>query len=205
MNIDDAKAEIAKRIEAAGSGKREVNFRLRDWGISRQRYWGCPIPIIHCEECGAVPVPAADLPVVLPDDVSFDRPGNPLDRHDAWKNVDCPTCGKPAVRETDTFDTFVDSSWYFARFTSPHADTPTDRAAADYWLPVDQYIGGIEHAILHLLYSRFFTRAMKKTGHAGMDEPFAGLFTQGMICHETYKTESGAWVEPADVLEDDGR
>ena len=204
MNIDDAKAEIAKRIEAAGSGKREVNFRLRDWGISRQRYWGCPIPIIHCEECGAVPVPAADLPVVLPDDVSFDRPGNPLDRHDAWKNVDCPTCGKPAVRETDTFDTFVDSSWYFARFTSPHADTPTDRAAADYWLPVDQYIGGIEHAILHLLYSRFFTRAMKKTGHAGMDEPFAGLFTQGMICHETYKTESGAWVEPADVLEDDG-
>jgi leucyl-tRNA synthetase len=151
-----------------------------------------------------VPVPAADLPVVLPDDVSFDRPGNPLDRHDAWKNVDCPTCGKPAVRETDTFDTFVDSSWYFARFTSPHADTPTDRAAADYWLPVDQYIGGIEHAILHLLYSRFFTRAMKKTGHAGIDEPFAGLFTQGMICHETYKTESGAWVEPADVLEDDG-
>ncbi len=204
MDIDAAKAEIAGRIEAAGAGKREVNFRLRDWGISRQRYWGCPIPIIHCADCGGVPVPEADLPVVLPDDVSFDRPGNPLDRHETWKNVDCPSCGKPATRETDTFDTFVDSSWYFARFASPHADTPTDRAAADYWLPVDQYIGGIEHAILHLLYSRFFMRAMKKTGHAGMDEPFAGLFTQGMICHETYKTESGAWVEPADVLQGHG-
>ena len=204
MDVETAKAEIAGRIEAAGSGRREVNFRLRDWGISRQRYWGCPIPIIHCGDCGAVPVPAEDLPVVLPDDVSFDRPGNPLDRHDAWKNVDCPKCGKPAERETDTFDTFVDSSWYFARFASPRAEEPTDRAAADYWLPVDQYIGGIEHAILHLLYSRFFTRAMKKTGHAGMDEPFAGLFTQGMICHETYRTESGAWVEPADVIEGEG-
>ena len=204
MDVDAAKAEISARIEAAGSGKREVNFRLRDWGISRQRYWGCPIPIIHCDDCGGVPVPAEDLPVVLPEDVSFDRPGNPLDRHDAWKNVDCPKCSKPAVRETDTFDTFVDSSWYFARFTAPHADTPTDRAAADYWLPVDQYIGGVEHAILHLLYSRFFARAMKKTGHASMDEPFAGLFTQGMICHETYKNEAGAWVEPADVIEGEG-
>jgi len=204
LDVDAAKAEIAKRIEAAGSGKREVNFRLRDWGISRQRYWGCPIPIIHCDDCGGVPVPAEDLPVVLPEDVSFDRPGNPLDRHDAWKNVDCPKCGKPAVRETDTFDTFVDSSWYFARFTSPHADTPTDRAAADYWLPVDQYIGGVEHAILHLLYSRFFARAMKKTGHASLDEPFAGLFTQGMICHETYKNEAGDWVEPADVIDGEG-
>jgi leucyl-tRNA synthetase len=203
LDVDTAKADIAGRIEAAGSGRREVNFRLRDWGISRQRYWGCPIPIIHCAACGAVPVPAADLPVVLPDDVTFDRPGNPLDRHDAWKTVDCPSCGKPAERETDTFDTFVDSSWYFARFCSPRADTPTDRAAADYWLPVDQYIGGIEHAILHLLYSRFFTRAMKKTGHSGIDEPFAGLFTQGMICHETYKTDAGEWVEPADVIDGD--
>jgi len=203
LDVDTAKADIAGRIEAAGSGRREVNFRLRDWGISRQRYWGCPIPIIHCAACGAVPVPAADLPVVLPDDVTFDRPGNPLDRHDAWKTVDCPSCGKPAERETDTFDTFVDSSWYFARFCSPRADTPTDRAAADYWLPVDQYIGGIEHAILHLLYSRFFSRAMKKTGHSGIDEPFAGLFTQGMICHETYKTDAGEWVEPADVIDGD--
>jgi leucyl-tRNA synthetase len=203
LDVDTAKADIAGRIEAAGSGRREVNFRLRDWGISRQRYWGCPIPIIHCAACGAVPVPATDLPVVLPDDVTFDRPGNPLDRHDAWKTVDCPSCGKPAERETDTFDTFVDSSWYFARFCSPRADTPTDRAAADYWLPVDQYIGGIEHAILHLLYSRFFTRAMKKTGHSGIDEPFAGLFTQGMICHETYKTDAGEWVEPADVIDGD--
>jgi leucyl-tRNA synthetase len=201
LDIASAKAEIADRIEAAASGKREVNFRLRDWGISRQRYWGCPIPIIHCKDCGGVPVPETDLPVVLPDDVSFDRPGNPLDHHNQWKNVDCPSCGKPAVRETDTFDTFVDSSWYFARFASPRADGPTDRAAVDYWLPVDQYIGGIEHAILHLLYSRFYMRAMKKTGHGGLDEPFAGLFTQGMICHETYKTASGEWVEPAEVIE----
>ena len=204
LDVDGAKAEIADRIEAAGQGSREVNFRLRDWGISRQRYWGCPIPVIHCDDCGVVPVPEADLPVELPDDVSFDRPGNPLDRHEAWKTVPCPKCGKPARRETDTFDTFVDSSWYFARFTAPHADTPTDRGAADYWLPVDQYIGGIEHAILHLLYSRFYMRAMTKTGHAGIDEPFAGLFTQGMICHETYRTESGEWVEPANILEGHG-
>jgi leucyl-tRNA synthetase len=205
LGVDAAKAEIAGRMEATGTGRREVNFRLRDWGISRQRYWGCPIPVIHCDDCGVVPVPASDLPVVLPDDVTFDTPGNPLERHPTWKNVDCPTCGKPARRETDTFDTFVDSSWYFARFCSPKAETPTDRRSADYWLPVDQYIGGIEHAILHLLYSRFFTRAMKRTGHAGLDEPFAGLFTQGMICHETYRTEAGQWVEPADVVAgDDG-
>ena len=203
LDIDAAKAEIADRIEARGAGRREVNFRLRDWGISRQRYWGCPIPVIHCDACGAVPVPAADLPVTLPDDVTFDRPGNPLAHHPTWSKVDCPACGKPARRETDTFDTFVDSSWYFARFCAPGADTPTDRAAADYWLPVDQYIGGIEHAILHLLYSRFFTRAMKKTGHAGLDEPFAGLFTQGMVCHETYRTEAGVWVEPGDVTAGD--
>ena len=186
--------------------QRQVNYRLRDWGISRQRYWGCPIPIIHCEACGVVPVPASDLPVKLPDDVTFDRPGNPLDRHPTWKNVDCPQCGKPARRETDTMDTFVDSSWYFARFTDPWLETaPTDRAVADTWLPVDQYIGGIEHAILHLLYSRFFTRAMKKTGHIGLDEPFAGLFTQGMVVHETYKAPDGEWVEPAQVtIESEG-
>ncbi len=205
LAVDAAKAEIAGRIETAQSGRREVNFRLRDWGISRQRYWGCPIPVIHCEACGVVPVPAADLPVELPPDVTFDVPGNPLDRHPTWKHVDCPSCGKAARRETDTFDTFVDSSWYFARFCSPRADAPTDRNAVDYWLPVDQYIGGIEHAILHLLYSRFFTRAMKKTGHAGLDEPFAGLFTQGMICHETYRTEAGTWLEPTEVERaDDG-
>ncbi len=183
-----------------------MNFRLRDWGISRQRYWGCPIPIIHCEDCGIVPVPKDQLPVVLPEDVSFDVPGNPLDRHPTWKHVDCPQCGKPARRETDTMDTFVDSSWYFARFTDPTlTDRPTDRHVVDSWLPVDQYIGGIEHAILHLLYSRFFTRAMKKTGHAGIDEPFAGLFTQGMVVHETYKDAAGGWVLPSDVrFEQDG-
>jgi leucyl-tRNA synthetase len=180
--------------------QRQVNYRLRDWGISRQRYWGCPIPIIHCAACGVVPVPAKDLPITLPEDVAFDRPGNPLDRHPTWKHVACPQCGKPATRETDTMDTFVDSSWYFARFTDPWlADAPTDRATVDAWLPVDQYIGGIEHAILHLLYSRFFTRAMRATGHAGLDEPFAGLFTQGMVVHETYRDADGEWVLPSEV------
>jgi leucyl-tRNA synthetase len=205
MTIAQAKDEVARRLESeTRNGKpvaqRQVNFRLRDWGISRQRYWGCPIPIIHCEACGIVPVPKGDLPVKLPEDVTFDRPGNPLDRHPTWKNVDCPTCGKPARRETDTMDTFVDSSWYFARFTDPWITTaPTDRNAVDRWLPVDQYIGGIEHAILHLLYSRFFTRAMKKTGHAGIDEPFAGLFTQGMVVHETFRKADGEYVLPSDV------
>ncbi len=180
--------------------RRKVNFRLRDWGISRQRYWGCPIPVIHCEVCGTVPVPKKDLPVTLPEDVTFDVPGNPLDRHPTWKHVNCPQCGGRARRETDTMDTFVDSSWYFARFTDPFNETaPTTPDIVNRWLPVDQYIGGIEHAILHLLYSRFFTRAMRKTGHVGLDEPFAGLFTQGMVVHETYKDASGAWVEPANV------
>ena len=160
------------------SRSRKVNFRLRDWGISRQRYWGCPIPVIHCGQCGVVPVPLAELPVRLPEDVAFDRPGNPLDRHPSWKHVPCPRCGKPARRETDTMDTFVDSSWYFVRFTDPWIDAPTSKAAAK-WMPVDQYIGGIEHAILHLLYSRFFMRAMRKTGHVDIEEPFSGLFTPG--------------------------
>jgi leucyl-tRNA synthetase len=205
MTVSDAKEEVARRLERETRGNRpvaqhQVNFRLRDWGISRQRYWGCPIPIIHCEACGVVPVPEADLPVKLPEDVDFDRPGNPLDRHPTWKYVTCPQCGGAARRETDTMDTFVDSSWYFARFTDPWITTaPTDRKAVDEWLPVDQYIGGIEHAILHLLYSRFFTRAMKATGHAGTDEPFAGLFTQGMVVHETYRTADGAWAAPAEV------
>ena len=180
--------------------QRQVNYRLRDWGISRQRYWGCPIPIIHCEQCGVVPVPVADLPVKLPDDVTFDKPGNPLDRHPTWKHVKCPSCGGEARRETDTMDTFVDSSWYFTRFTDPWNEAePTTPAVANRWLPVDQYIGGIEHAILHLLYSRFFTRAMHKTGHVNIDEPFAGLFTQGMVVHETYRDKAGNWVEPANV------
>jgi leucyl-tRNA synthetase len=205
MSIEEAKEEVARRLERASRdgqpvARREVNFRLRDWGISRQRYWGCPIPVIHCERCGIVPVPESDLPVKLPDDVDFDRPGNPLDRHPTWKHVACPQCGGPARRETDTMDVFVDSSWYFARFTDPWiATAPTDRKQVDHWLPVDQYIGGVEHAILHLLYSRFFTRAMKMTGHAGLDEPFAGLFTQGMVVHETYQAPNGEWVMPAEV------
>jgi len=203
--VPAAKAEISRRAKAGGFGDSEVMFRLRDWGASRQRYWGCPIPVVHCADCGIVPLPETDLPVVLPDDVEFDRPGNPLDRHPSWRDVDCPQCGKPAKRETDTLDTFVDSSWYFARFCSPHAEAPVTRTAVDYWLPVDQYIGGVEHAILHLLYSRFFMRAMKRCGHVGIDEPFAGLFTQGMVCHETYKDAAGRWLFPEDVAFDGGK
>lgn len=190
------------QIGGAAQGERKVNFRLRDWGISRQRYWGCPIPVIHCEDCGVVPVPKKDLPVQLPSDVTFDQPGNPLDRHPTWRHVACPHCGKDARRETDTMDTFVDSSWYFTRFTAPWEKQPTDPAAANRWLPVDQYIGGIEHAILHLLYSRFFTRAMRETGHVDVKEPFKGLFTQGMVVHETYRRGTGShgeWVAPADI------
>ncbi len=187
-------------FEGRGWGRRETTFRLRDWGVSRQRYWGCPIPIIHCDTCGVVPVPREDLPIVLPEDVDFSLPGNPLDRHAGWRQVPCPRCGTAARRETDTMDTFVDSSWYYARFTSPTLDdAPVDRATVDAWLPVDQYIGGIEHAILHLLYSRFFMRAMQRTGWAGLAEPFAGLFTQGMVVHETYRDATGAWVQPVDV------
>ncbi|MGJ0557732.1 leucine--tRNA ligase [Methylocystis sp.] len=204
MKPEAAFEEVAKRLGERMIGNRpmatrKVNFRLRDWGISRQRYWGCPIPMIHCDACGVVPVPKADLPVRLPDDIEFDRPGNPLDRHPTWRHVSCPQCGNAdARRETDTMDTFVDSSWYFARFTAPWQDEPTDRQAANEWLPVDQYIGGIEHAILHLLYSRFFTRAMRETGHVDLAEPFKGLFTQGMVVHETYKGPDG-WVTPAEV------
>ena len=197
MSVDEAKNEVATRLEKRGEGERKINYRLRDWGISRQRYWGCPIPIIHCKKCGAVP--AEDLPVLLPEDVTFDKPGNPLDRHPTFKHVDCQKCGSQAERETDTMDTFVDSSWYFARFCAPHARTPVDRKAVDYWLPVDQYIGGVEHAILHLLYSRFFMRAMTDTGHGDIDEPFAGLFTQGMVLHETYCDKDGQWVNPSDI------
>ena len=176
--------------EARGMGRGRTQYRLRDWGLSRQRYWGCPIPVVHCDACGVVPEKKANLPVVLPDDVSFDIPGNPLDRHPTWRDVPCPSCGAPARRETDTMDTFVDSSWYFARFTAPHANTPTVMEDASYWMNVDQYIGGIEHAILHLLYSRFFARAMQITGHLPESaiEPFDALFTQGMVTHEIYQT-----------------
>ncbi len=177
-------------FEAHDLGTAQVKYRLRDWGLSRQRYWGCPIPVVHCEDCGVVPEKKENLPVELPYDVSFDIPGNPLDRHPTWRDCACPSCGKPARRETDTMDTFVDSSWYFARFTAPHAETPTDLEDASYWMNVDQYIGGIEHAILHLLYSRFFARAMQMTGHLpqGTEEPFNALFTQGMVTHEIYVT-----------------
>ncbi|MCO6415290.1 leucine--tRNA ligase [Siccirubricoccus sp. KC 17139] len=195
----EAKRAAIARLEESGQGTGVVNWRLRDWGVSRQRYWGCPIPFIHCEACGVVPVPDDQLPVKLPEDVDFSKPGNPLDNHPSWKHVACPSCGKDAVRETDTCDTFVDSSWYFARFCSPRAALPVTRAAVDAWLPVDQYIGGIEHAILHLLYSRFFTRGMRDTGHLELAEPFAGLFTQGMVTHESYKGADGRWLYPEEV------
>jgi leucyl-tRNA synthetase len=197
LEIETAKAEAIARIEAAAQGEGKTIYRLRDWGVSRQRYWGCPIPIVHCPSCGAVP--AADLPVELPKDVTFDTPGNPLDRHPTWKHVKCPSCRGDATRETDTLDTFVDSSWYFARFTDPTTAEPISRSAADHWLPVDQYIGGVEHAVLHLLYARFISRALSDAGLMTVKEPFAGLFTQGMVVHETYRRADGAWVEPTDV------
>ena len=199
MEVEAAKAMVIGRAAAEGWGTATTVFRLRDWGVSRQRYWGTPIPIIHCDGCGAVPVPRADLPVKLPDDVAFDRPGNPLDRHPTWKSVACPKCGAAARRETDTLDTFVDSSWYFIRFASQPADRPFDAAEAQSWLPVAQYIGGVEHAILHLLYSRFFTRALASIGRIGLAEPFRGLFTQGMVTHETYRSAEGQWLEPGAV------
>ncbi|MCD8497531.1 MAG: leucine--tRNA ligase [Alphaproteobacteria bacterium] len=208
MDIEAAKAEIIKRCEENGTGFGTTQYRLRDWGISRQRYWGCPIPIIYCEDCGAVPVPEKDLPVTLPEDVSFDKPGNPLVHHPTWKNCSCPTCGKPATRETDTFDTFFESSWYQFRYCDPHNETlPLAKDKAAYWMPkghtVEQYIGGVEHAVLHLLYARFFTRAMKTCGYVDCDEPFMGLFTQGMVTHETYQDTAGKWLFPSEIAKDD--
>jgi len=199
LEIEPAKAAAIARVEAAGQGEGATVYRLRDWGIARQRGWGCPVPIIHCPGCGPVAVPKADLPVALPEDLDFSRPGNALARHPTWKHAACPTCGGAAERETDTLDTFVDSSWYFARFADPTAEEPINKAAADYWLPVDQYIGGVEHAVLHLLYARFVTRALKDAGALSVAEPFAGLFTQGMVTHETYRRQNGDWVEPMDV------
>ncbi len=200
MTSEEAKRAVIDRAEREGWGARTIQYRLRDWGVSRQRYWGTPIPIIHCPDCGVVPVPREDLPVELPADISFDRPGNPLAHHPTWKHVACPKCGGKAERETDTLDTFVDSSWYFIRFTAPHAPTPVDREKAERWLPVDRYIGGVEHAILHLLYARFFTRALKACGHLDLEEPFRGLFTQGMVNHVTYRDEDGQWVLPELVV-----
>jgi leucyl-tRNA synthetase len=199
LDIEAAKAAAIARIEAQGQGEGATVFRLRDWGVARQRGWGCPIPVVHCQACGVVPVPAADLPVALPDDLEFGKPGNALDRHPTFKHVACPTCGGAATRETDTLDTFVDSSWYFARFANPHAPAPIDKAAADYWLPVDQYIGGVEHAVLHLLYARFVTKALADGGMLSVREPFAGLFTQGMVTHETYRRQTGEWLEPGEI------
>lgn len=202
MAVDDAKRVAIEKVEAEKSGEGVIQYRLRDWGVSRQRYWGCPVPIVHCDACGAVPVPDTDLPVTLPDDVTFDEPGNPLARHATWKFVSCPSCGKDAERETDTFDTFFESSWYFARFCDPKNETlGFDKAAANQWLPVDQYIGGVEHAVLHLLYARFFTRALQTCGYLDVAEPFDGLFTQGMVGHETYKNSDGAWLSPDQVTQ----
>jgi leucyl-tRNA synthetase len=199
MTIDQAKADVIARAQTEGWGIGQTQYRLRDWGVSRQRYWGTPIPIIHCQTCGAVPVPDDQLPVTLPEDVSFDIPGNPLDRHPNWSKVDCPSCGNPARRETDTLDTFVDSSWYFIRFASQPQDKPFDRTVAEKWLPVDQYIGGVEHAILHLLYARFWTRALSHIGLIDVKEPFASLFTQGMVTHQTYQDAKGSWLSPDQV------
>jgi leucyl-tRNA synthetase len=202
LPVADAKRAAGERLEQSGLGERTIAYRLRDWGVSRQRYWGCPIPVIHCPDCGIVPVPEDDLPVELPMDVSFDVPGNPLDRHPTWKRVACPYCNSPSTRETDTFDTFFESSWYFLRFCSARAPVAFERDAAEYWMPVDQYIGGVEHAVLHLLYSRFFMRALKECGYLDLEEPFAGLFTQGMVCHQTYQNAEGEWLFPEEVSTD---
>jgi leucyl-tRNA synthetase len=203
LAVPQAKRRVIERLEQRGAGQGTIEYRLRDWGVSRQRYWGCPIPVIHCGKCGIVPVPEKDLPVELPYDVSFDKPGNPLDHHPTWKYTTCPTCGGKAERETDTFDTFVESSWYFDRFCSPRAERAFERRDVDYWMPVDQYIGGIEHAVLHLLYSRFFSRALRDCGYLDIKEPFAGLFTQGMVCHETYQDQAGQWLFPEEIRHDE--
>ncbi|MGF1660274.1 MAG: leucine--tRNA ligase [Rubrimonas sp.] len=207
MTVEEAKTEVIRRMRADGRGEARVNFRLRDWGVSRQRFWGCPIPVAHCPTCGVVPVPKAELPVRLPEDARFEKQGNALEHHPTWAKTSCPRCGGAARRETDTMDTFADSSWYFARFTAPHAGAPTSAPDIAYWMNVDQYIGGVEHAILHLLYARFWCRAMRRTGHLPQSaiEPFDALFTQGMVCHETYASASGGWLTPDEVELRDGR
>ena len=202
LEIEEAKKAVIAALEAKGAGNKKTTYRLRDWGVSRQRYWGCPIPIIHCEDCGIVPVPDEDLPVLLPENVDFEKAGNPLENHPSWKFTKCPSCGSDALRETDTFDTFFESSWYFNRFCDAKGEVAFDQKSAQYWLPVDQYIGGVEHAVLHLLYSRFFTRALHKCGYLNIDEPFDGLMTQGMVCHETYKDSTG-WLFPNQVTKNE--
>ncbi len=203
LTVEKAKERAIEELETRGIGERKVNYRLRDWGVSRQRYWGCPIPVIHCKACGVVPVPENQLPVTLPEDVTFDKPGNPLSHHPTWKHVPCPTCGKPAERETDTFDTFFESSWYPACYASGGGANGITKDGWR-WLPVNQYIGGIEHAVLHLLYSRFFTRALKDCGILNIEEPFTGLMTQGMVGHATFKdAKTGEWLYPADVMQND--
>lgn len=204
LSIQDAKDKVIDTAERLNWGQRKTQYRLRDWGLSRQRYWGCPIPVVHCDECGVIPVPEEELPVLLPEDVNFDHSGNPLDHHPTWKHTKCPSCGKAALRETDTMDTFVDSSWYFLRFVSPNCDDPFDSQEVKKWAPVDQYIGGVEHAVLHLLYARFFTKALKKCGLVDIEEPFSGLFTQGMVCHETYQDSlTGSWLSPDEITKND--
>ncbi len=199
LSVEQAKDLAIKRLEELKVGEKLTTYRLRDWGISRQRYWGCPIPMVHCPSCGILPVPETSLPVALPEEVDFETPGNPLDRHPTWKFTTCPSCHQPAERETDTLDTFVESSWYFARFCAPRFDEPISQEETAYWLPVDQYIGGIEHAILHLLYARFFSRALAKSGFIACKEPFKALLAQGMVTHETFQTETQEWVFPSEV------
>lgn len=199
LSVSDAKEKIIQTLETNKVGKRKINFRLRDWLVSRQRYWGCPIPIIHCSTCGVVKVPKDQLPIKLPEDVTFDQPGNPLDRHPTWKHVNCPQCKSKAVRDTDTLDTFFESSWYFMRYCCPNSKTPIDKDICESWLPVDWYIGGVEHAVLHLLYARFFTKALRDCGYLNVDEPFINLLTQGMVCHATYKDKDNQWLYPTEV------
>lgn len=200
LSTNEAKQKVIEEFEKLGIGKCTINYRLKDWGISRQRFWGCPIPVIHCDSCGLVTVPDSDLPITLPEDVKFDGHGNPLDNHPTWKHVNCPKCSKPAIRETDTFDTFFESSWYFTRYCNSQALEMTDKKACDYWLPVDKYIGGIEHAVMHLLYARFFTKVMNEQDYVSVREPFKGLFTQGMVLHSTYKDEHNNWLYPEEVI-----
>ena len=200
LDVESAITAAIAKLEELNMGRGKISWRLRDWGVSRQRYWGCPIPIIHCQKCGLVPVPEAELPVTLPKDVEFDKPGNPLDHHPTWKHTACPKCGGAATRETDTFDTFFESSWYFLRFADPDPNSAFSKQAMAYWLPVDQYIGGVEHAVLHLLYSRFFTRALTACGYLDLNEPFDGMMTQGMVCHQTFQNTKGQWLFPEDVI-----